>query len=248
MPKNHTHCSVESVTDRGATTPSLFSMRGLGRRAVEVEQQPCLPRAIEDRGPPSRCPFACCSETSTAQYIIYNINRLFGTRIVLRNIVSSSLHYAPWSSSSPPPPPPEKNIHVLPKNVSHQVSHHQCADPRIDPIGKPPSANPVHRTHAKDSHPKLASDRALTPSRTRISSPPAIAREERRACSNNLPRRNATATRARAMGQDYPLTGPSPGANPPIHPSSLPRASGNLFSDISPKSHGFFFFSNSMEM
>ena len=148
----------------------------------------------------------------------------------------------PWSSSSPPPPPPEKNIHVLPKNVSHQVSHHQCADPRIDPIGKPPSANPVHRTHAKDSHPKLASDRALTPSRTRISSPPAIAREERRACSNNLPRRNATATRARAMGQDYPLTGPSPGANPPIHPSSLPRASGNLFSDISPKSHGFFFF------
>ena len=156
MPKNHTHCSVESVADRGATTPSLFSMRGLGRRAVEVEQQPCLPRAIEDRGPPSRCPFACCSETSTAQYIIYNINRLFGTRIVLRNIVSSSLHYAPWSSSSPPPPPPEKNIHVLPKNVSHQVSHHQCADPRIDPIGKPPSANPVHRTHAKDSHPKTS--------------------------------------------------------------------------------------------
>jgi hypothetical protein len=43
------------------------------------------------------------------------------------------------------------------------------------------------------------------------------------------------------MGQDYPLTGPSPGANPTIYPSSLPRASGNLFSDISPKSHGFFF-------
>ena len=121
-----------------------------------------------------------------------------------------------------PRPPMKKNIHVLPKNVSHQVSHHQCADPRIDPIGKPPSANPVHRTHAKDSHPKLASDRALTPSRTRISSPPAIAREERRACSNNLPRRNATATRARAMGQDYPLTGPSQGDNPLINPSSLP--------------------------
>jgi hypothetical protein len=88
---------------------------------------------------------------------------------------------------------------------------------------------------------KLASDRALTSSRTRISSPLVIVREERRACSNNLPRRNATATRARAMGQDYPTTGPSPGANPTIYPSSLPRASGNLFSDISPKSHGFFF-------
>jgi hypothetical protein len=36
------------------------------------------------------------------------------------------------------------------------------------------------------------------------------------------------------MGQDYPLTGPSPGANLPIYPSSLPRASGNLFSNISP--------------
>jgi hypothetical protein len=44
------------------------------------------------------------------------------------------------------------------------------------------------------------------------------------------------------MGQGYPLTGPSPGANPPIYPSSLPLASGNLFSNIFPKSHGFFFF------
>ncbi len=31
-------------------------MRGLGRRVVEAEQQTCLPREIEDRGPPSRCP------------------------------------------------------------------------------------------------------------------------------------------------------------------------------------------------
>ena len=110
--------------------------------------------------------------------------------------------------------------------------HHQCADPRIDPIGKPPSANPVHRTHAKDSHPKPANDNALTPSRTRMSSPLAIAREQRRARSNKLPRRNATATCARAMGQDYPSTGPSPGANPPIYPSSLPLACGNLLSNI----------------
>ena len=28
----------------------------------------------------------------------------------------------------------------------------------------------------------------------------------------------------RAMGQDYPVTGPSPGANLPIYPSSLPLA------------------------
>ncbi len=90
------------------------------------------------------------------------------------------------------------------------------------------------------THPKLASDHSLTSSRTCISNPLVIAREERRACSNNLPRRNATVTLARGMGQDYPPTGPSPGTNPTIYPSSLPRDSGNLFSDISPKIHGFF--------
>jgi len=56
--------------------------------------------------------------------------------------------------------------------------------------------------------------------------------KHRRARSNNLPRRNVTATCARAMGQDYPLTGPSPGANPPTYPSSLPRSLGKLFGNI----------------
>ena len=49
------------------------------------------------------------------------------------------------------------------------------------------------------------------------------------------------------MGQGYPLTGPSPGANPPIYPSSLPPASGNPLSNIFPKSHGFFSFANDMD-
>jgi hypothetical protein len=43
------------------------------------------------------------------------------------------------------------------------------------------------------------------------------------------------------MGQGYPLTGPSPGANPLINPSSLPLESGNPFSNIFPKRHGVFF-------
>jgi hypothetical protein len=176
------------------------------------------------------------AKTPTAKHIIYNINRTVWNS---RRPAKTSRQSCPGVPLPLPLPPQKKTSTFYPK-TSPRVSHHQCTDPRIDPIGKPPFANPVHRTHAKDSHPKLASDRTLTPSRTRISSPLAIAREQRRACSNNLPRRNATATRARAMGQDYPLTGPSPGANPPIYPSSLPRASGNLFSDISPKSHGFF--------
>ncbi len=37
--KHQTHCSVESVTERGAETPSLSSMCGTGRRVVEDEQR-----------------------------------------------------------------------------------------------------------------------------------------------------------------------------------------------------------------
>jgi hypothetical protein len=147
-----------------------------------------------------------------------------------------------WSSSSPPPPPQEKKSTTHPKMSPHQIFHHQCAAPGIDPIGKPPSVNPVHRTHAKDSHPKPESDHKLTPSRTRLSSPLAMVREQRRARSNSLPRRNATATCARAMGQDYPFTDPSPGANPTIHSSSLPRALGKLTGNVLPEDINFFLF------
>jgi hypothetical protein len=126
----------------------------------------------------------------------------------------------------------------------HQIFHHQCAVPGIDFIGKSPSVNPVHRTHAKDSHPKPASDHELTPSRTRLSSPLGISREQRRTRSNSLPRRNATETCVRAMGQDYPFTGPSPGDNPTIYSSSLPRVLGKLTGNILPKDNNFFSFSN----
>ena len=56
-----------------------------------------------------------------------------------------------------------------------------------------------------------------------------------------IPPPSAMRSRSRAMGQGYPPTGPSPGANPPIYPSSLPLASGNPLSDILSKSHEFFF-------
>jgi hypothetical protein len=39
------------------------------------------------------------------------------------------------------------------------------------------------------------------------------------------------------MSQGYSLTDPSPGANLPIYPSSLPLECGNLLSHIFPKSH-----------
>ena len=221
MLKHHTHYSVESVVDRGAAAPSPSWLRGLGRRAVEVEQQTCLPRAIEDQGPLSQWTEDMLQRNFHCP--TYNINihtGLFGTRIVLRNIVSSSLHYAPWSSSSPPPPPQRRKSTTSPKTSPHQSSHHQCAAAGIDPIGSPHPRIQCSGPLQKDPHPEPASGRALTPSRTRFSSPLAIARETGRACSNNLPRRNATATCARAMGQDFRLLAPVRGlTRPPIpHP------------------------------
>jgi hypothetical protein len=50
---------------------------------------------------------------------------------------------------------------------------------------------------------------------------------------------SAMRSRARAMSQDYSLTGPSPGANQHTYPSSLPPARGNPLSNISSKSHCF---------
>jgi hypothetical protein len=34
--RHHTHCSVESVAERGAAAPSLSSVRGRGRQVVET--------------------------------------------------------------------------------------------------------------------------------------------------------------------------------------------------------------------
>jgi hypothetical protein len=67
--------------------------------------------------------------------------------------------------SLPPNPPKKKSTQ---KMSPHQIFHHQCDNPGIDPIVKSPSVNPVYRTHAKDSYPKPARDHTLTPSRTRV--------------------------------------------------------------------------------
>jgi hypothetical protein len=122
----------------------------------------------------------------------------------------------------PSPAPPRKISTTHPKMSPHQIFHHQCASPGIDPIDKTPSVNPVHRTHAKDAHPKPANDHTLTSSRTRLSSPLVISREQRRTRSNRLPRRNTTATCVHTMGQDYPFTGLARGVTrtsipPPFH-------------------------------
>ena len=142
-------------------------MRGTGRRVVEAWTAHVSAQGLEDRDHRSRLSDACCSETSTGQYIIYNIKNgaVWKRASSCEKRLSST---CPDASSSPPPPPQEKRSTTYPKTLPHQISHHQCTYPGIDPIGKTPSINPVYRTTVKDSYPEQASDRALTPSRTRI--------------------------------------------------------------------------------
>jgi len=53
----------------------LSSVCGRGRQVVETSTAHVSAQGIEDRGHRSRWSDACCSETPTAQYIIYNIKR-----------------------------------------------------------------------------------------------------------------------------------------------------------------------------
>ncbi len=44
--RHHTHCSVESVTERGAGVPSLSSVCGRGRQVVKNFNARVLSRAV----------------------------------------------------------------------------------------------------------------------------------------------------------------------------------------------------------
>jgi hypothetical protein len=63
--------------------------------------------------------------------------------------------------------------------------------------------------------------RVLASSRTRLSK---LSCHCTGTASVAFPQTNVTATRARTMGQSYPLIHPGPGANPPIYPPFLVTA------------------------
>ncbi len=71
--RHHTHCSVESVVERGAGDPSLSSVCGRGCRVVETSTTHMSDQDLEDRINVLDGLEPCCSETPTDQYIIYNI-------------------------------------------------------------------------------------------------------------------------------------------------------------------------------
>ena len=136
----------------------------------------------------------------------------------------------------PPRPAQKKPSTTYPKRLPIRTPNHQCSDPWADSLSSP-HLRMNCADLAEDSCPGRISDHVLAPSRTRIQSPPAIAREQRPSISHT--KRNPT--RARAMGQDYPLTRPSPGANRPIYPSFPALASRSLPEGRIPKSHESFF-------
>ena len=203
----------------------------------KLEQRTCLPRASRIGGTVRSGWSHDCSDTSTARYIIYNIE-IWGC-LKARNIQRKpTLLNVPWRFLFPPPPRREKK-HPQPTQNAFplRLPHHQCAAPEADSLSSP-HLRMNCADLAEDSCPGRISDYVLAPSRTRISSPPAIAQAQRPSISHT----KCNPTCACAMGQDYPLTRPSPGANRPIYPSFPALASRSLPEGRIPKSHVSFFF------
>ncbi len=256
--KNHTHWSLESVSER--RTQPLHCRQSVNRSAGcrNPRHHTRLPRVSEDRGTPFRDGLkTCCSEISTDQHIKCNTNRTVWSPLVLRKLLSNT---HPGSPLTLPRPPQKKTSTTYPKTSPHPISITsaltQVQIPWTVPIRKSSTLDPCKR-----STPETTSELVLTPSRGRISNPLVTTREER---PHHSPHRNVTyvirdvlrTTKSHletnkstipppssmwsstlSMGQGYPLTGPRPGVNTPIYPSSLSLASGNLLSNIFPKSH-----------
>ncbi len=169
-------------------------------------------QGIEDRGDRLK---TCSSETFTTQYIIYNMKKWV---CLIAHVVQRKLTLLNASdlALSLPPPAPTRKKHPQPtqNTFPSRLPHHQCVAPGADSLSSP-HLRMNYADLVEDLYPGRISDHVLVPSRTRISSPPTIAREQRPRIYHTT--RNPTC--ARAMGQDYPLTRPSPGASPPIYPS-----------------------------
>ena len=198
------------------------------------------------------------NETPSPQYIIHIINN--GSVWKYVSFSEKRPRWTCPVVFSSPPCPDKKNHANLTQNVSPSNFRHQCDDPGIDPMRSPhPWKNCADLT--EESYPEAVSDRVLVSSTTHISSPLAIVWTTTTVThpkqnvnyvirgSSSPPRvTNPTKTNkckvfphqshcwtvtcARSMGQDYLLTDPSPGTNPPIYPSSLPRVWGKIPRDI----------------
>jgi hypothetical protein len=113
--KNHTHCSVESVTERRQQPLHCRQSVNRSTGCRNLKHHTRLPRTSEDRGTPFHDGLkTCCSETSTVQHIRYNANRAVWNPLILRKLLSNTYPGAPL----PLPRPPKKKSNNPPKNVS----------------------------------------------------------------------------------------------------------------------------------
>ena len=107
----------QPLHERGDAVPRLQCVEEV-LRLSKLEQRTCLPRASRIGGTVRSGWSHDCSDTSTARYIIYNIE-IWGC-LKARNIQRKpTLLNVPWRFLFPPPPRREKNIHNLPKTPSH---------------------------------------------------------------------------------------------------------------------------------
>ena len=98
----------------------------------------------------------------------------------------------------------------------HTYIHHQCADPGADAL-----SSPHLRINCADlaaySSPGRISDHVFAPSRTRISSPLAIAREQRLAIPTSNATRRVPVQLVRTTRSPAPVRGPTSPSTPPSH-------------------------------
>ena len=203
-------------------------------RVSKPEHHPCLPRASRIRGHRSRWSEACSSGISTAQYIIYNIKK-WGCLIAHVVQQKPTLLTFPDAFSCPPRPDQKKPSTTYPKRPLIRLPHHQCADPGADSLTSP-HLRMNCADLAEDSCPGRISDHVLAPSR-HVSQVSCHRGTQRPSMSHT--KRNPTCVPV--MGQDFPLTRPSPGANRPIYPSFPALVSRSLPEVRIPKRHESFF-------
>ncbi len=99
----------------------------------KLEQRTCLSRTSRIGGTVRDGLKACSSETSTAQYIIYNIKKwgCLIARVVQRK---PTLLNVPWRFLFPPHPDQKKPSTTYPKRLPIRLPHHQCA---ADSLSRP---------------------------------------------------------------------------------------------------------------
>ena len=249
--------------ERGAAAPPLSSECEQVDELLKPETSHASAQGVRgSKKPLSRWPEDMLQRNLHCSTYNINIHRGCLEPAVLRKLLSKTRPGTPL-----PLPRPPKKKHPQPTRkrlLIKSPSPVRC--PRNRFPGPSPSVNPCIGPHAKDSHPKPASDCVLTPSRARISSPPATAREQQphhapprnvtfvirdalrttkshpKTSRSIIPPPSAMRSRARAMGQGSRLLAPVRGLIRPSIPLPFHWRPETRSQTFSPRAMDFFFF------